>query len=188
MNFGNTIYNYICRTFLQVARIFVEVYLYCTQRPDNMVKTGDIIKLGFNNYITYNVIKNNKNYKVVFSSESLDGKVLDGKVHENIQKHILDFKLNSYLCLSAKNLIVNCHLTKEFDDDVCDITEYVRYFCYYFDKNERFGIFLNYLEYKHGINLSLYKDITLYMNDMDFSEKVYDIKVAKNMSFSEVFS
>ena len=182
MNFGNmnfnVIYNYIFRTFLQVARVFVEVYLYFTQRSDNMVETSDIHVLY--HYITYNVIKNNKNFKIVFSSE----------VDENIQQHILDFKLNSDICLSAKNLIVNCHLTKDLDDvdDVFDITEYVRYFCYYFNKVERFDIFLNYLEYKHDINLSLYKNIILYMNDLDFSEKVYDIKGAKNMSFSEVFS
>jgi hypothetical protein len=127
-------------------------------------------------YITYNVIKNNKNYKVVFSSD----------VDENIQQHILDFKLKTDLCLGAKNLIVNCHLTKRGTSVTFDITEYVRYFCYYFDKDEKFDIFLNYLEYKHDIDLSLYKDIVLYMNDFDFSEKVYDINAVKNMKFSDI--
>ena len=177
----NSIYKHILKFFLQVARIFVEVYLYLTRRSDNMVEMSNIHRLY--HYTTYNVIKNNKNYKVVFSSE----------VREDIERHILDFKQNGDVCLAAKNVIVNCHLTREgtfTDEDSCDlldITEYVRYFCYYFDKSEKFDIFLNYLEYEHGIDLSLYKDIILYMNDFDFTEKVYDIKTVKDTMFRDIF-
>lgn len=185
MNFEvilNIIYNFFFRNFFYVVKVFVEVYLYFTQRLDNIVEISNVHILY--HYITYNVIKNNKNYKVVFSS------TCDKKV----QEHILDFKLNKDLCLAAKNLIVNCHLILSSDKgtgndnvDMFDITEYVRYFCYYFDKDEKFDMFLNYLEYKHNINLSLYKEITLYMNDFDFSEKVYSIKESRDMMFRDIF-
>lgn len=183
MNFEvilNIIYNFFFRNFFHLVRVFVEVYLYFTKRLDNIVEISNVHVLY--HYITYNVIKNNKNYKVVFSS------TCDKKV----QEHILDFKLNNDLCLAAKNLIVNCHLnlsSSEGNDnvDMFDITEYVRYFCYYFDKDEKFDMFLNYLEYKHDIDLSLYKEITLHMNDFDFSEKVYCIKESRNMMFRDIF-
>lgn len=173
------------RTFLQVAKTFVEVYLYFTKRSDNMIEL-DKLQIPLvsvdgkpcYNYIKYNVIKNNKNYKVVFSSKSF----------ENLQQHILDFKLNSDLCLSNKNLIVNCHLTSKFGNEYgMDITEYVRHFCYYFEKHETFDMFLKYLQYEHGINLNSYENVTLYMNDFDFSEKVYDIKKVESMKFHEIF-
>lgn len=176
MNFIN---NFIFSIFLKIARVFAEVYLYFTKRSDNMVEMSNIHILY--HYITYNVIKNNKNYKVVFSSD----------VYEKVQRHILDFKQNSDICLAAKNLIVNCHLTKcNVSLETCDmfdITEYIRHFCYYFDKDETFDIFLNYLKCKHQVDLSLYKDITIYMNDLDFSEKVYDIKTVQDMRFRDIF-
>jgi hypothetical protein len=170
------IINFFFRSFFQVVRVFVEVYLYFTKRLDNIVEISNVHVLY--HYITYNVIKNNKNYKVVFSS------TCDKKV----QEHILDFKLNNDICLAAKNLIVNCHLNLSSSGDLMfDITEYVRYFCYYFDKDEKFDMFLNYLEYKHNIDLSLYKEITLNMNDFDFSEKVYGIKESRDMMFRDIF-
>jgi hypothetical protein len=183
MNLGNIIYTRILRTFLQVAKTFVEVYLYFTKRSDNIIEIKGISSLSKDgkpsyNYIKYNVIKNNKNYKVVFSSKSF----------ENLEQHVLDFKLNSDICLSNKNVIVNCHLTSKFgNEDDIDITEYVRYFCYYFKKDEIFDMFLKYLEYEHNINLNSYENITLYMNDFDFSEKVYDIKKVESMKFHEIF-
>lgn len=185
----NIIYKFLFRSFFHIVRVFVEVYLYFTKRLDNIVEISNVHVLY--HYITYNVIKNNKNYKVVFSS------TCDKKV----QEHILDFKLNNDLCLASKNLIVNCNLNLTLDEgdvvrqpgtsndnvDMFDITEYVRYFCYYFDKDEKFDMFLNYLEYKHNIDLSLYKEITLYMNDFDFSEKVYSIKESRDMMFRDIF-
>lgn len=178
----NIIYNFFFKSFFQVVRVFVEVYLYFTKKLDNIVEISNVHHVLYH-YITYNVIKNNKNYKVVFSS------TCDKKV----QEHILDFKLNNDICLAAKNLIVNCHLNLSSsgsggDDLMFDITEYVRYFCYYFDKDEKFDMFLNYLEYKHNIDLSLYKEIILYMNDFDFSEKVYDIKESRDMMFKDIFT
>lgn len=178
------IYNTCIQYLLVVAKRCVDLYLYFTKASDSMIKSGEIESNSFLtcNYIKYDVIKNNKYCKVIFMSET----------KSDIENDILDFKENIDVILQNKYLIVNCNLhfdksNEELNEErMIDITDYIRYFCYYFDKDIHISFFLNYLQKEHLVDLSNYNRLTLYMNDFDFSEKTYNLSDVGHMKFKDI--
>ena len=181
------------RSCLEVVKKFIDVYLYFTNKSDNMIQDHSI-NMGDYKLEKYNIIKNNRNYMIIFAS----------KCDEELQKHILDCKINMAFKLSNKNLIVNCTLQmadasvhqgtlqtavadSDNNIDVLDITENIRHFCYYFDKDVNIDIFLQHLKFQYDIDYNNYSYLTLYMNDFDFSERKYDLKRLQSLKFSEIF-
>ena len=188
-----SIKRFIVRSCLDLLKLYIDMYLYLTKKQDNIIKNKDFN--GSNEYkmTKYDIIKNNKMHSVIFSLKVND-KTENSKIEEELEKHILDFKMNTDIVLSNKNLIVNCTLNKYLDIEACnekdqtDITNSFRYFCYYFDKDIKVDIFLEYLKLHENIDYNNYSCLTIYMNDFDFSERVYDLERLKDIKFSSLLS
>ena len=185
MSIFSSIKKFILRSCFDVLKLYVDMYLYFTKKPDNIIKNNDFN--GSNEYkmSKYDIIKNNKIHSIIFSSK---------ESKEELEKHIFDFKINTDIALSNKNMIVNCTLNKYLDIEACneqeqiDITNSFRYFCYYFDKDINMDIFLEYLKLHENVDYNNYSCLTIYMNDFDFTERVYDLERLKDIKFSTVLS
>lgn len=176
MGISSFVGTFLFRSCLEIVKKCIDVYLYFTNKSDNMIQDHSI-NLGDYKIEKYNIIKNNKNYKIIFSS----------KCSNELQKQILDCKINMTLGLSNKNMIVNCSITDETGKNSLDITENIRNFSYYFDKDVNVDIFLQHLKFQDCIDYNNYSHLSLYMNDFDFTEKTYDLKTLQTLKFSEIF-
>ena len=179
MNFigiRNFVGTFLFRSCLEIVKRCIDLYLYYTNKSDNIIQ-DHTMNLGDYKIEKYNVIKNNKNYKIILAS----------KCNDELQKHILDCKINMELGLSNKNLIVNCSITDETGENSLDITENIRHFSYYFDKDVNIDIFLQHLKFQDCIDYNNYSYFSLYMNDFDFTERTYDLQRLQSLKFSEIF-
>jgi hypothetical protein len=118
-------------------------------------------------FTEYDVIFNEKEYNFVLSSD-FDVLEFEKSIGNNIDK---------------RNLIVHASITNDMGEILFDITNNLRRFSFYFDRRVKFNRFFDFFHYE---NIADY-NIMLYMNDDDFTEKVYKIKEIYNTDFRTIF-
>ena len=126
----------------------------------------------------YEISVVDKNHKIIFVSK--DGKSFD--------KDISNFKRNILTKLQNKMMIVHCSITNENGDIIIDITNVFRFFCYYFDTDMEIRILFRYIQSMYSM-LNIYdNNLTIYLNDNEFTELVYKIQESEYMTFSKILS
>jgi len=118
-------------------------------------------------FTEYDVIFNEKEYNFVLSSD-FDVLEFEKSIGNNIDK---------------RNLIVHASITDDMGEILFDITSNLRKFSFYFDRRVKLNRFFDFL---NDENIADY-NIMLYMNDDDFTEKVYKIKEIYNTDFRTIF-
>lgn len=169
------------RKFLLLKIFFIVLFfskyilnLYFYIKKNNNGKMHKIDSKRLNSYFIdkYHLTENNKDFTIMFMSK--DKKILNDKVE--------DFKNNIEDNLMNKDLIVHCNISYE-DDLVIELTDIIRKFCYYFDKEYELDMFLEYVdnyivESKPNtkyVNIYNY-NLCVYLNDNNFTEKKIPIK------------
>lgn len=124
-------------------------------------------------FTEYDVIFNEKEYNFVMFSD-FDVLEFEKSIGNNIDK---------------RNLIVHSSITNDMGEILFDITSDLRKFSFYFDKHVKLNMFFDFLDdkkIKKRVNITDY-NIMLYMNDDNFTEKVYKIKEIYNTNFVTIF-
>ena len=129
-------------------------------------------------FTEYDVVFNEKEYNFVLFSDynrrSYNDVLIGNTIDNNINK---------------RNLIVHSSITNDMGEILFDITNDLRKFSFYFDKNVKLNMFFDFLDHiknKKRVNINDY-NIMLYMNDDNFTEKVYKIKEIYNTDFVTIF-
>lgn len=158
------------------SKYIIQLYFYIKQRRNNSMYKNQSKKL--NKYLIekHHLISNDKDYTIIFMAKDIY------KLNENIS----DFKQNIEDNLMNRDLIVHCNISLG-EDLVIELTDIIRKFCYYFDKDYSLDMFLEYLEdyikenkpQMHYINIYDY-NLCVYLNDNDFSEKTISLKKLTN--------
>lgn len=180
------LYYYRRFVFVKVLAIALLVCKWRIEsRLNSMEKTLDKITqvksttINGSEFTEYKVTFNEKEYNVIFFSE-LDLVYFKKQIEHNINK---------------RNLIVHSSITNDDGEILFDITNHIRRFCFYFDKNVTLKRFFEFLQIemkttntfvRQGIDLSGY-NLMLYMNDDNFTEKIYKIKTIYNTDFKSIF-
>lgn len=162
--------------FWVLSRYIIKLYYYIKRRRNNRMYKVESKKLNGYFMETYNLIKDDKDYKVMFMS----------KDKKDINVHFNDFKANMEDNIMNKDLIVHCNISND-DELVVELTNIFRKFCYYFDKDYKLDIFIEYLHdyisenYSDMQHINIYKyNLCVYLNDNNFSEKAFSLKTVIN--------
>lgn len=173
----SVLYYYRRFVFLKVLALVLWVCkMRIESRLNRMKKSFDkMIRVkNTNGFAEYKVTLSDKEYNIVFFSEV----------------DVLDFKTSITDNINKRNLIVHSSITDDKGEIIYDITDYMRRFCFYFDKNVKLNRFFEFLkvEMQQMPNTELTKyNLMLYMNDDLFTEKIYSIKTIYNTDFKSIF-
>jgi hypothetical protein len=129
-------------------------------------------------FTEYDVVFNEKEYNFVLFSDYNRRSYNDVLIGNNIGNNI-----------DKRNLIVHSSIQNDMGEILFDITNDLRKFSFYFDKNVKLNMFFDFLDdkkIKKRVNINDY-NIILYMNDDNFTEKVYKIKEIYNTDFVTIF-
>lgn len=154
----------------------IKLYYYIKKRRDNRMYKVESKELNGYFLETYNLIKDDKDYKVMFMSRD----------KKEIGVQINDFKNNIDDNIMNKDLIVHCNISND-DELVVELTKIIRKFCYYFDKDYKLDIFIEYLHdyisenYSDMQHINIYKyNLCVFLNDNQFTEKAFSLKSVMN--------
>lgn len=154
----------------------IKLYYYIKKRRNNRMYKVESKELNGYFMEMYNLIKDDKDYKVMFMS----------KDKKDINVQFNDFKANMEDNIMNKDLIVHCNISND-DELVVELTNIFRKFCYYFDKDYTLDIFIEYLHdyisenYSDMQHINIYKyNLCVYLNDNEFSEKAFSLKTVIN--------
>lgn len=158
------------------SKYIIELYFYMKQKRNNSMYKGQSKTLNKYFIEKYHLISNDKDYTIVFMAKDFY------KLNENIN----DFKENIEDNIMNRDLIVHCNISLG-EDLVIELTDIIRKFCYYFDKDYSLDMFLEYLEdyikenkpQMNYINIYDY-NLCVYLNDNEFSEKIIPLKKLTN--------
>lgn len=130
-------------------------------------------------YIEFDIVYKDKDYNLVFVSDT----------NKEIYNDLVDFNNNKINHILKKNMIVYASLNDTNDNFIMDITDEIRKFCFYFDKQKHVGCFLHYLQDKYinliKNNLKIY-NLKIYKNDEYFSENTYNIQDIMYIEFNKI--
>ena len=158
------------------SKYIVQCYFYIKQNRNNSMCKKEYKKLNRYFIEKYHLVSNDKDYTIMFMSKDL----------YKLNEHISDFKENIEDNLMNRDLIVHCNISSD-KDLVIELTDIIRKFCYYFDKDYSLDMFLEYLEdyikenkpQMHCINIYDY-NLCIYLNDSEFTEKIISLKELTN--------
>lgn len=158
------------------SKYIIELYFYMKRRRNNNMYKNNSKKLNKYFIEKYHLISNDKDYSIIFIAKDIC------KLNENVS----DFKKNIEDNLMNRDLIVHCNISLG-EDLVMELTDIIRKFCYYFDKDYSFDMFLEYLDnyikenkpQMHYVNIYDY-NLCVYLNDNEFSEKIISLRELSN--------
>lgn len=130
-------------------------------------------------FTEYDVVFNEKEYNFVVFSD----------YNRQSYNDVLEFEKSIGNNIDKRNLIVHSSITNDMGEILFDITHDLRKFSFYFDKHVKLNRFFDFLDdkkIKKRVNIIDY-NIMLYMNDDNFTEKVYKIKEIYNTDFVTIF-
>jgi hypothetical protein len=160
-----------------ISRLYMYFY---KPRKDSVLKQKTKI-INENIYIESNIVYKDKDYNLVFVSDT----------NKEIYNDLVEFNNNKINHILKKNMIVYASLNDINDNFVMDITDEIRKFCFYFDKQKHIGYFLHYLQDKYNDcnliknNLKIY-NLKIYKNDECFSENTYNIQDIMYTEFNKI--
>jgi hypothetical protein len=170
---------------LFVSKYIIRFYFYIKQTRNNSMRKKEYKKLNRYFIEKYHLVSNDKDYTVMFMSSD----------NNKLSDHISDFSNNIEDNLMNRDLIVHCNISSG-EDLVIELTDIIRKFCYYFDKEYSLDMFLEYLDnyiienkpQMQSINIYDY-NLCVYLNDSEFTEKVFSLKEITNRgkTFKELF-
>lgn len=155
--------------FLYICKWRIERRLKKTKPVLNKMTKKTSIIIDNDCFTEYDVIFNEKEYNFVLSSD-FDVLEFEKSIGNNIDK---------------RNLIVHASITNDLGEILFDITNNLRRFSFYFDRRVKLNKFFDFLNYEK-IHITD-NNIILYMNDDNFTEKVYKIKEIYNTDFRTIF-
>jgi hypothetical protein len=170
---------------LLFSNYIIRLYFYIKRTRNNSMYKKEYKKLNRYFIEKYHLISNDKDYTIMFMSSN----------NSKLNDHISDFKDNIQDNLMNKDLIVHCNISSD-EDLVIELTDIIRKFCYYFDKDYSLDMFLEYLDdyivenkpQMQHINIYDY-NLCVYLNDSEFTERVFPLKKLTNSgkTFKELF-
>ena len=170
---------------LLFSNYIIRLYFYIKRTRNNSMYKKEYKKLNRYFIEKYHLISNDKDYTIMFMSSD----------NSKLNDHISDFKDNIQDNLMNKDLIVHCNISSD-EDLVIELTDIIRKFCYYFDKDYSLDMFLEYLDdyivenkpQMQHINIYDY-NLCVYLNDSEFTERVFPLKKLTNSgkTFKELF-
>jgi len=170
---------------LFVSRYIIRFYFYIKQARNNSMYKKEYKKLNKYFIEKYHLVSNDKDYTIMFMSSD----------RCKLNNHISDFKNNIEDNLMNRDLIVHCNISSG-EDLVIELTDIIRKFSYYFDKEYTFDMFLEYLDnyiienkpQMKYINIYDY-NLCIYLNDNVFTERLFSLKTLANSgkTFKELF-
>jgi hypothetical protein len=166
------------------SKYIIQFYFYIKQKRNNSMHPAEYKKLNKYFIQKYNLISNDKDYTIMFMSHEKN----------KLTHHINDFKNNIEDNLMNRDLIVHCNISSD-NDIVIELTDIIRKFCYYFDKDYSLDMFFEYLDnyiienkpQMQYINIYDY-NFCIYLNDSDFTERLFPLKtlIKKSKTFKEL--
>ena len=170
---------------LLFSNYIIRLYFYIKRTRNNSMHKKEYKKLNRYFIEKYHLISNDKDYTIMFMSSD----------NSKLNDHISDFKDNIQDNLMNKDLIVHCNISSD-EDLVIELTDIIRKFCYYFNKDYSLDMFLEYLDdyivenkpQMQHINIYDY-NLCVYLNDSEFTERVFPLKKLTNSgkTFKELF-
>lgn len=92
--------------------------------------------------------------------------------------------------IDAKNTIVYCSLLAD-DEHIIELTEIVRKFVKHFnldDNVSRLEHLFKYIEKRHNVTVHPSHKLLLYMNDNDFTERVFTVGEIGHLTYKDIMS
>lgn len=153
----------------------VVLFYHYLNKKDDSIKPKKIVYIDDHHIIhEYEIVHNNKLHEMCFVSKKYDNEIVNEKLSKfNESKE--EILLNRYKFL-------HCSIVDKDGNCIIDITNGIRAFVFYFDKDEYVCNIDHLLKYIVSKNPGLNKiemddhNILFYMNDDDFTEKVVDLK------------
>jgi hypothetical protein len=153
-----------------ILDVICGLYMYFYKPRKDSISNQKIKIINKNIYIEYNIVHKDKDYNLIFVSDT----------NKKLYNELLEFNNNKINNILKKNIIVYASLNDIQDNFIIDITNELRKFCFYFDKQKHIRYFLDYLQdkLKDEKNLDNLIDhrLKIYKNDECFSEKTYNIQ------------
>jgi|UniRef100_A0A6C0AM54 hypothetical protein len=158
------------------SKYIIGLYFYIKRTRNNSMCKKEYKKLNRYFIEKYHLISNDKDYTIMFMSSD----------NSKLRNHISDFKDNIKDNLTNRDLIVHCNISSD-QDLVIELTDIIRNFCYYFDKDYSLDMFLEYLDnyiienkpQMQYINIYDY-NLCVYLNDSEFTERIFPLKKLTN--------
>jgi hypothetical protein len=188
--YRNYILNILCKYIILCILGIIKVYYYFKNDKD-----GIKIKKSSN---LHNPNLKTKNLKVEEYEITLNSKknniVLVAESSRSLTEQFNELVKNINEKLQNKNKIVYCSIVNENGDIIIELTNMLRSFVYYFDKEDfKLSIFFDYVQDYLDARTDIYDglnvydfDLIIYLNDLTFTELGYKINYIKDKSIIDI--
>ena len=188
--YRKSIFNILCKYIILTILGIIKVYYYFKKDKDG-IKIKKCINI-------HNPKLKNKNLKVEEYEIKFNSKkhniVLIGDSSRSLTEQINDLVPSISDNLKYKNQIVYCSIVNENGDIIIELTNMLRSFVYYFDKEDfKLSLFFDYVQdyiderfdIYNGVNVYDF-DFMIYLNDLTFTELGYKINYIKDKSIIDI--
>ena len=165
--------------FVNIVFFLFDVYfrLFKKVRDDELLRKN-IRVIEKKIYVEYDIIYKDKDYKMLLVSDT----------NQDLYNELVELKNDYSNHILKKNKIVYASINDENDKMLIDITDEIRKFCFYFDRQKHMEYFFIYLQDYLGKNNIREHYLKIYKNDDDFSEVIYKVSDISKMDFCKIVS